>query len=128
MPGTELESFPSTRTAKPRFPRLALAAFAVATLLALAQQGAAVFGQDQIVWADALLLLIYLQILAMVGLCFSGRRVSLRYPLYVNVTVIARYLLMTLATPDWDNIASLGAALLVLVFALAVLWAPTGDA
>jgi len=67
---------------------------------------------------DILLLFIYLEILTMVGLYFKSGKLPLRYPIYIAMVAIARYIIIGMKQFDgWTILAFAGA---ILVLALAV--------
>ena len=64
--------------------------------------------------ADLLLLFIYLEILAMVGQYYSVGKLSVRFPLYIAMVALARYIIMDVkAMEDWRMLAVTGSILLL---------------
>ena len=69
--------------------------------------------------ADLLLLFIYLEVFAMVGLYYGTGRLPVRFPLYIGMVALARYLILDMkAMDEWRMFAVTGS---ILILALAVL-------
>ena len=69
--------------------------------------------------ADLLLMFIYLEVLTMVGLYFESGKLPVRFPLYIGMVALARYLILDMK--DMDVWRMLGVSAAVLLLALAVL-------
>ena len=71
--------------------------------------------------ADLLLLFLYLEILAMVGLYFSSGRLPVRFPIYIAIIALARYLILDMKNLDeWRLLGVAGAVLLLALAVLAI--------
>lgn len=69
--------------------------------------------------ADLLLLFLYLEILAMVGLYFQSGKLPVRFPIYIAIVALARYLVLDMKNLDlWHMLGIAGS---ILLLALAVL-------
>ena len=91
----------------------------LATLVAVGQEIGQMFRQGQVLLQDILLLFIYLEIFTMVGLYFKSGKLPVRYPVYIAMVAIARYIIIGLKEMDgWTMVAL---ALAILVLALSVL-------
>jgi len=91
----------------------------VATLVAIGQEVWVMFSQGKVLLQDILLLFIFLEILTMVGLYFSSGKLPLRYPIYIAMVAIARYI--TIGMKEIDSWALVALSLSILVLALTVL-------
>ena len=69
--------------------------------------------------ADLLLLFLYLEILAMVGLYYQSGKLPVRFPIYIAIVALARY--MVLDMKSMDEWRLLGVAAGIFLLALAVL-------
>lgn len=69
--------------------------------------------------ADLLLLFLYLEVLSMVKLYIGSGRLPVRYPLYIGIVALARY--MVLEIKELDAYRMMAVAASVLIMALAVL-------
>lgn len=90
----------------------------LATVVAIGQEIWEMLLARKVLLQDILLLFIYLEILTMVGLYFKSGKLPLRYPIYIAMVAIARYIIIGMKQLDgWTILAFAGA---ILVLALAV--------
>ena len=66
---------------------------------------------------DLLLLFIYIEIITMVGQYFNTGRLPIRYPIYIAIVAIARYIIIDMKDLKSLDIISLCIAILVLTLA-----------
>ena len=98
---------------------LGLLVIALAATVALGQEVVSMFKAGVVTLADLLLLFIYLEVLAMVGIYLDSGKLPVRMPLYIAIVALARYLILDMKSLDtWRMLGVAGAVLLV---ALAVL-------
>ena len=99
--------------------KLGLLAIAIATVFSMANEVNNMVVARQVTLADLLLLFLYLEVLAMVGLYYSTGRLPVRFPLYIGIVALARYLILDMkAMDDWRLLAVTSS---VLILATAVL-------
>jgi len=67
---------------------------------------------------DILLLFIYLEIGAMVGIYFKTRRLPVVFLLYIAITALTRVLTVDIKTMDWAHVLSLSGAILILALSV----------
>lgn len=91
-----------------------------ATLVAIGQETVQMVSQRQVMLHNILLLFIFLEILTMVGLYFQSGKLPIRYPIYIAMVSIARYITINSMT-DMDSGTMIGLSTALLVLALAVL-------
>jgi len=95
-----------------------LLVISIATVVAIGQETWEMVLARKVLLQDILLLFIYLEILTMVGLYFKSGKLPLRYPIYIAMVAIARYIIIGMQQLDgWTILAFAGA---ILVLALAV--------
>ena len=95
-----------------------LLVISIATVVATGQETWEMVLARKVLLQDILLLFIYLEILTMVGLYFKSGKLPLRYPIYIAMVAIARYIIIGMKQLDgWTILAFAGA---ILVLALAV--------
>lgn len=95
-----------------------LLVIAIATMVAIGQEAWVMMAARKVLLQDILLLFIYLEVLTMVGLYFKSGKLPLRYPIYIAMVAIARYIIIGMKEIDaWTILAFAGA---ILVLALAV--------
>jgi protein PsiE len=98
---------------------LGLLVIAIATVIAGYQEIAVMVDLGKVRLADLLLLFIYLEVLAMVGLYLNSGQLPVRMPLYIGMVALARYLILDMKEMDeWRVLAVTGG---ILVLAVAVL-------
>lgn len=98
---------------------LGLLIITLATMVAIGQEIAVMIANRKVLLEDILLLFIFLEILTMVGLYFKSGKLPLRYPIYIAMVAIARYIIIGMKTFDsWAILAFAGG---ILVLALAVM-------
>ncbi|WP_231363541.1 phosphate-starvation-inducible protein PsiE [Thioalkalivibrio sulfidiphilus] len=98
---------------------LALVIITVATTIAIFQEVMVMIEQREVRLADLLLLFIYLEVLAMVGIYIKSGQLPVRMPIYIAIVALARYLILDMKEMDFWQI--MGVTLGVLLLAAAVL-------
>ena len=91
----------------------------IATIFAGYQETMLMISNARVTLADLLLMFLYLEILTMVGLYFEGGKLPVRFPLYIAMVAMARYVIVDIK--DLDNIRLLGVSASIVLVALAVL-------
>lgn len=71
--------------------------------------------------ADLLLMFLYLEILAMVGMYFESGKLPVRFPIYIAIVALARYLVLDMKNLDMWHMIGVGASMLLLTLAVLVL-------
>ncbi len=100
---------------------IGLLVVAFATTLAMYQEVADMFGAHQVHLADLLLMFLYLEVLAMVGQYFKSGHLPVRYPLYIAIVALARYLLIDLKEMSELRVIAVAAAIFILSIAVLVI-------
>ncbi|MDN5881536.1 MAG: phosphate-starvation-inducible PsiE family protein, partial [Nitrosospira sp.] len=91
-----------------------LIVIALATIYAGYQETMLMFNSARVTLADLLLMFLYLEILTMVGLYFESGKLPVRFPLYIAMVAMARYVIVDIK--EMDNLRLLGvSASIVLV-------------
>ncbi|TCJ12218.1 phosphate-starvation-inducible E [Parasulfuritortus cantonensis] len=96
-----------------------LAIITVATVIAGVGEVHTMVGAGAVTLADLLLLFLYLEILAMVGLYYQSGKLPVRFPMYIAIVALARYLVLDMK--NMNEWRLLGVAAAILLLALAVL-------
>ncbi len=98
---------------------LGLFIISILTVIAIGSELKVIYDAWEVQIADLLLLFIYLEILAMVAIYLESGKLPVRFPLYIAIVALARYLILDMKNLDtWRMLATAGAALLI---ALAIL-------
>lgn len=99
--------------------KLGLALVALATVVAIGQELLVMVDNLTVRLADLLLLFIYLEVLAMVGVYLQAGSLPVRMPLYIAMVALARLIVLDAkAMSEWELLAVAGA---ILIIAAAVL-------
>ena len=69
---------------------------AIATIFALGHEVFLVIKKHRVELHDILLFFIYLEIMTMVALYFTSGKLPVRYPIYIAIVAIARYIILDL--------------------------------
>ncbi len=101
--------------------RAGLILITLATIIAIGQELRAVFIQGRVELSDILLLFIYLEILTMVALYFTSGKLPVRYPIYISIVAITRYIVLGMKELDANDIIYLTIAILLLTLSSVVL-------
>lgn len=98
---------------------IGLMVIAIATVIAMATEVISMIVAAKVTLADLLLLFIYLEVFTMVGLYYGTGKLPVRFPLYIGMVALARYLILDMkAMDEWRMLAVTGG---ILMLALAVL-------
>ncbi|MET0027477.1 MAG: phosphate-starvation-inducible PsiE family protein [Candidatus Thiodiazotropha sp.] len=105
---------------------LGLLVIAIATLVATADEIMVMVNAHRVTLADLLLLFIYLEVFAMVGVYLESGKLPVRMPLYIAIVALARYLILDMKAMDnWRMLAAAGAALVVAITVLVIRYGHT---
>ncbi len=102
------------------FHRLALFGIGAATVWAAGYTFWDLFNKHHATIQDLLLLFIYLEIGAMVGIYFNTNHMPVRFLLYIAITAVVRYIVDLVAAHDklWEIVAMSGVTLVLAVSVL----------
>jgi len=93
---------------------IGLLVIAIATVFAMANETMTMVRAVQVTLTDLLLLFLYLEVLAMVGLYYNSGKLPVRFPLYIGMVALARYLILDMkAMDDWRMLAITGSILML---------------
>jgi protein PsiE len=101
------------------FEAAGLIVIALATIFAGYQETMLMVRNTRVTLADLLLMFLYLEILTMVGLYFESGKLPVRFPLYIAMVAMARYVIVDIK--EMDNMRLLGVSASIVLVALAVL-------
>jgi protein PsiE len=91
---------------------------ALATVIAIGFEVVHMFEAMKVTLADLLLLFIYLEVLAMVGIYLKTGQLPVRVPLYIAVVAIARYMILDMKNLDTLRVLGLAGAVLILAISI----------
>jgi len=93
---------------------LGLVVILIATVVAAGQDIAGMIAARQVTLADLLLLFLYLEVLAMIGAYLQTGRLPIRYPIYIGIIALARYLVLEIKDLEAWKMLAVGATMLIL--------------
>ena len=97
---------------------IGLMVIAIATVIAMASEVLLMWQAQRVALADLLLLFIYLEVLTMVGLYYGSGKLPVRFPLYIGMVALARYLILDMKGMDGLRILAVTGAVLMLAIAV----------
>jgi protein PsiE len=98
-----------------------LAVILMATLVAIGQEVYVMVAQREVLLKDILQLFIFLEIITMIGLYFSSGKLPIRYPIYIAMVAISRYISIGMKEMDGWMIVALSCAIFILALAVLVI-------
>lgn len=91
----------------------------IATVVAMSHEVMNMVSNQTVLLTDLLLLFLYLEVIAMVERYYTSGKLPVRFPLYIGIVALARYLILDVKSMDeWRMIAVTGS---ILLLALAIL-------
>jgi protein PsiE len=96
-----------------------LLVIAFATTVAMYQETMVMVSSHRVALADLLLMFLYLEVLAMIGQYLKSGQIQVRFPLYIGMVALARYLILDVK--DMSELRMLGVSAAILLLTLAVL-------
>lgn len=103
------------------FETIGLVVITIATLVAGVIEVRVMINAGTVTLSDLLLLFLYLEILAMVGVYFRSGQLPIRFPIYIAIVALARYLVLDMKSlDDWRMLAVAGSMLLLAVAVLII--------
>jgi protein PsiE len=97
-----------------------------ATTYAMFEEVAAMVRAARVTLADLLLMFLYLEVLAMIGQYFNSGQLPVRFPLYIAMVAMARYIILDIKEmTEWRMLAVSAAILLLTLAVLAIRYGHT---
>ena len=103
------------------FESVGLLVIALATLVAGVIEVRTMISAGTVTLADLLLLFLYLEIFAMVGVYFKSGQLPVRFPIYIAIVALARYLVLDMKSLDVWRMLGVTTSMLLLAFAVLVI-------
>lgn len=95
---------------------IGLLVIVIATVVAMVDEVLIMVGAGRVTLADLLLLFLYLEVLAMAGLHYNTGKMPIRFPLYIAMVALARYIILDIKDMEsWRMLAATGAILLLTI-------------
>lgn len=100
---------------------IGLMVISIATVVAGYQEIMVMVENAKVSLADLLLMFLYLEVLTMVGLYYNSGKLPVRFPLYIAMVALARYIILDIKDLDeWRMLAVSGSVLLIAVAVLLI--------
>lgn len=100
---------------------IGLVLIALATIIAFGIEIGTMVEVRAVTLADLLLMFIYLEVLAMVGIYLKSGKLPIRIPLYIAIIALARYMVLDMkAMESWRMLAVAGSALVIALTVLVI--------
>jgi protein PsiE len=105
---------------------IGLLIIAISTVIAVGIEISSMLQAMTVTLADLLLLLIYLEVLAMVAMYLDSGKLPVRMPLYIAIVALARYMILDMKSLDtWRMLGVAGAVLLIAIAILVIRYGHT---
>lgn len=101
-----------------RIEDIGLLVIAISTVIAMSFEIVSMFKAMKVTLADLLLLFIYLEVLAMVGIYLKSGKLPVRMPLYIAIVAIARYMILDMKNLDTLRVLGLSGAVFILTISI----------
>lgn len=93
----------------------------LATMVALGQEIWVMIDARLVKLSDLLLMFIYLEVITMIGIYYEKNKLPVRYPIYIAITALSRYIILDSKNLTAWTILELCISILVLTIAVLVL-------
>jgi protein PsiE len=98
-----------------------LLVIAFATTFAMVEEVVGMVAAARVTLADLLLMFLYLEVLAMIGQYFKSGQMPVRFPLYIAMVAMARYIILDIKELTELRMLAVSAAILLLTIAVLVI-------
>lgn len=100
---------------------LGLGIIAIATVIAAAGEVRLMINAGVVNLPDLLLMFLYLEVLAMVSIYYEQGKLPIRFPLYIGMIALARYLIIEMKNIDESRILVVAVSILILAIAVLII-------
>ena len=97
---------------------LGLLAIALATCVAMYDEILIMVGLRKVHLSDLLMMFLYLEVLTMIGHYFKSGQLPVRFPLYIAMVALARYMILDVKEMTETRMLSVAVAILLLTLAV----------
>ncbi|MCC5797131.1 MAG: phosphate-starvation-inducible PsiE family protein [Methylophaga sp.] len=94
---------------------------AIATLIAIGIEIDLMIQNGTVLLTDLLLMFIYLEVLTMVAVYYQSGELPIKFPLYIGIVALARYLILDMKNIDTWRILAIAVAILLLGLSVIVI-------
>lgn len=100
--------------------QLGLLVIVIATIFAGIHEVDIMITNGVVTLADLLLMFLYLEILAMVGVYYRSGKLPVRFPIYIAIVALARYIVLDIKNMELLHLIAVSGAVLLLALAVLV--------
>ena len=100
--------------------QIVLIVIAVATIFAIAQEIGLVWEAGSIAVGDLLMLFLYLEVISMLNHYLGSGNLPVRYPLYIGIISLARFLVLDIKDIDAFKMFALSGSILLIAAAILI--------
>ena len=90
----------------------------IATIFAVGEELLYLISERHVTLKDLLLLFIYLEIIAMIQIYYEQHRLPIRFPIYIAIVALARYIILDSKSLDQWQLLEIGVTIVVLTIAV----------
>lgn len=119
MPTQFIKNF--NKSALALLEHIGLGIIAIATVVAAASEVGLMFDAGTVSLTDLLLMFLYLEVLSMVSVYYHQGKLPIRYPLYIAMIALARYLILEMKNITEIRMLVVAGAILLLAFAVLII-------
>jgi protein PsiE len=116
-----MDSLPTSRialTVLHIIEQLGLLVIVIATIFAAVHEVNVMIINGVVTLADLLLMFLYLEILAMVGVYYRSGKLPVRFPIYIAIVALARYIVLDIKNLELMHLIAVSGAILLLALAV----------
>lgn len=100
---------------------LGLLIIGIATTIAMYQEVMVMVLSQKVQLADLLLMFLYLEVLAMIGQYFKSGQLPVRFPMYIAMVALARYLILDIKEMNEWRMLAVAAAIFLLTLGVLII-------
>lgn len=100
---------------------LGLLIIGIATTVAMYQEVVVMVSTHKVQLADLLLMFLYLEVLAMIGQYFKSGQLPVRFPMYIAMVALARYLILDIKEMTEWRMLAVAAAIFLLTLGVLII-------
>ena len=101
--------------------QLGLLIILIATIVAVGQEVMLMIGIMTVGLKDLLLLFIYLEIIAMIQIYYEQHRLPIRFPIYIAIVALARYIILDSKSLNQWQLLEIGITIMILTIAVYII-------
>jgi len=100
--------------------QLGLLIILIATVIAVGQEVMVMIDKMKVDLKDLLLLFIYLEIIAMIQIYYKEHRLPIRFPIYIAIVALARYIILDSKSFEHWQLLEIGLTIMILTIAVLI--------